>query len=147
MPETSLADGLAKLCGALVLSTEHQQIKRLVDDARRFRLTPSAVSLVDQILDTAPWTLEHGLDAVAHRDKRPIWIEFGDGPRRREGLPFGGREVDLIGYLVSPSPADENAIVLVVAWRLASGTIHHAYRVVHWHRLDLVAHAANARHR
>lgn len=147
MPETSLADGLAKLCGALVLSTEHQQIKRLVDDARRFRLTPSAVSLVDRILDTAPWTLEHGLDAVAHPDGRPIWIEFGDGPRRREGLPFGGREVDLIGYLVSPSPADENAIVLVVAWRLASGTIHHAYSVVHWHRLDLVDHAASARHR
>ncbi|MDE4914930.1 hypothetical protein [Methylobacterium sp. 092160098-2] len=147
MPETSLADGLAKLCGALVLSTEHQQIKRLIDDARRVRLTPSAVALVDRILDTAPWTLEHSLDAIVHPDGRPVWIEFGDEPRRREGLPFGGRDVDLIGYLVSPSPADDNAVVLVVAWRLASGTIHHAYGVVHWHRLDLVAHAANARHR
>lgn len=52
-----------------------------------------------------------------------------------------------MGYLVAPSPADENAVVLVVAWRLESGTIHHAYSVVHWHRYDLVTHAANARHR
>lgn len=147
MPETSLADGLAKLCGALILSTEHQQITRLLDGARRFRLMPTAVSLVDRILDTAPWTLEHSLDAIVHPDGRPIWVEFGDEPRRREGLSFGGREVDLIGYLVSPSPADDNAVVLVVAWRLVSGTIHHAYGVVHWHRFDLIAHAANARHR
>jgi hypothetical protein len=147
VPETSLADGLAKLSGALVLSTEHQQIKRLIDGARRYRLTPPAVALVDRILDTAPWTLEHSLDAIAHPDERPIWIEFGDEPRRREGLAFGGRDVDRIGYLVSPSPADDNAVVLVVAWRLASGTIHHAYSVVHWHRLDLIAHAAKARNR
>ena len=145
--DISLADGLAKLAGALVLSTEHQQIKRLLDQARRIRLTPSAVSTVDGIVDAAPWTIEHSLDAIAHPDDRPIWIEFDDIPRRREGLEFSGRPVDRMGYLVAPSPADGNAVVLVVAWRLESGTIHHAYSVVHWHRYDLVAHAANARHR
>ncbi len=144
---TSLADGLAKLSGALVLSTEHRQIKRLLDEARRIRLSPSAVSTVDGIVDVAPWTIEHSLDAIAHPDERPIWIEFDDAPRRRDGLEFSGHPVDRMGYLVAPSPIDANAVVLVVAWRLESGTIHHAYSVVHWHRYDLVTHAANARHR
>lgn len=146
-PSANLADGLAKLCGALVLSTEHQQIKRLLDQARRVRLSDEAVSTIDRIVDTAPWTIEHGLDAIAHPDGRPIWIEFDDAPRRRDGLDHAGRPVDRMGYLLAPSPADGNAVVLVVAWRLESGTIHHAYSVVHWHRYDLVAHAANARHR
>lgn len=143
----SLAEGLTKLCGALVLSTEHQQIRRLLDEARRVRLSDRAVSTVDRIVDTAPWTIEHSLDAIAHPDGRPIWIEFDDAPRRRDGLDHAGRPVDRMGYLVAPSPADDNAVVLVVAWRLESGTIHHAYSVVHWHRYDLVTHAANARHR
>lgn len=146
-PAPALADGLAKLCGALVLSTEHQQIKRLLDQARRVRLSDRAVSTVDRIVDTAPWTIEHSLDAIAHPDGRPIWIEFDDAPRRRDGLDHAGRPVDRMGYLVAPSPADDNAVVLVVAWRLESGTIHHAYSVVHWHRYDLVTHAAKARHR
>jgi hypothetical protein len=131
----------------LVLSTEHQQIKRLLDQSRRVRLSDVAVSTVDRIVDTAPWTIEHSLDAIAHPGDRPIWIEFDDSPRRREGMNHAARPVDRMGYLVAPSPADENAVVLVVAWRLESGTIHHAYSVVHWHRYDLVTHAANARHR
>ena len=146
-PAASLAEGLARLCGALVLSTEHQQIKRLLKQARRLRLSAQAVSTIDRIVDTAPWTIEHSLDAIEHPEGRPLWIEFDDAPRRRDGLDYSGRPVDRMGYLVAPSPADENAVVLVVAWRLESGTIHHAYSVVHWHRYDLVTHAANARHR
>ncbi|KAB7781831.1 hypothetical protein [Methylorubrum populi] len=147
MPETFLADDLSKLAGSLVLSHEHRQIKRLLDESKRFRLLPSAVAAVDRVVDRAPWTIEHNLDLAAHPADRPIWIEFGDAPRRREGLAFAGHDVDLVGYLLAPSPADPNATVAVVAWRLASGTVHHAFSVVHWHRLDLATHAAHARHR
>ncbi len=147
MPETSLADDLSKLAGSLVLSHEHRQIRRLLGEARRFRLSPSAVEAVDRVVDRAPWTIEHNLDLAAHPAGRPIWIEFGDAPRRREGLGFEGHAVDLVGYLLAQSPADPDATAVVVAWRLASGTVHHAFSVVHWHRLDLAAHAANARHR
>lgn len=147
MPETSLADDLSKLAGSLDLSHEHRQIRRLLREARRFLLSPSAVAAVDRIVDRAPWTIEHNLDLAAHPEGRPIWIEFGDAPRRREGLDFADHEADLVGYLLAQSPADPDAAAVVVAWRLASGTVHHAFSVVHWHRLDLATHAANARHR
>lgn len=147
MPETSLADDLSRLAGSLALSHEHRQIQRLLGEAKRFRLSPSAVVAVDRIVDRAPWTIEHNLDLAAHPAKRPIWIEFGDAPRRRDGLAFAGHDVDRVGYLLAQSPVDPDAAVAVVAWRLASGTVHHAFSVVHWHRMDLATHAAHARQR
>lgn len=147
-----LADGLDAALASVPGSPERDQVLGLLRAARRVRLSDEVVAAVADTICHAAHTVERNLDRIVLPDAA-LWLEYKHAPRAAALASAGGEPghrghlPETVGCLVACNPADRRQVSTFVAWRYASGAIHHAYALLHWDRARLyeVALAAPAR--
>lgn len=127
---------------------EHEQIVRIMVDAKGYRLDDIAAAELSRLLQTQPITIERNLDTI-RIPSEAIWIEYPDAPRRDvKTRPLAGALHPVnVGALVCPDEHDPNRVVVVTAWDFPDGSTRHSYAVAALDLERLSQHAWLARNR
>ncbi len=143
----TLRDRLIETTVAMRGVDTHLDLARLISEAEGFRLVDAASGSLARAIETATATVEENMDLIRFREDG-IWIEFEDEPRRGDIAPIAGAvHPRSVGIFACPDPTDFDRIIMMTAWDLPDGTVHHSYAAVAMSVSDISERAYLARTR
>lgn len=146
--ETPLSDRFVRDLVRVKGAPEHEQIVRILVDAKGFRLDVGTTAELTALVRHHPATIERNLDAI-RIPGAAVWIEYPDAPRRNaDVVPIKGAMHPVnVGALVCVDEHDPNRLVVVTAWDFEDGSTRHSYAVAGLDLERLSQHAWLARNR
>lgn len=146
-PNTTLRDRLIETTVAMRGVDTHLDLARLISEAECFRLADAASGSLARAIETATASIEENMDLIRFREDG-IWIEFEDQPRRGDVEPIAGSVHPCsVGIFACPDPTDFDRIIMMTAWDLPDGTVHHSFAAIAMSVSDISERAYLARNR